>query len=60
MNVLTLGAASLLASQGEDLGFAAATMLMFGQGAAAPLLLVGAASRSTLVRLCGELGGLNA
>lgn len=56
MHVLTLGAASRLANQGKDLGFAAATMLMFGLGAAAPLVLVGAVSRSTLANLRGGLG----
>jgi hypothetical protein len=36
----TLGAASLLASQGRDLGVVALTMLLFGFGAALPLLLL--------------------
>lgn len=53
----TLGAASLLASQGRDLGTAAATMAVFGAGAAAPLLLIGSASRSTLQRWRGSLVG---
>ena len=56
MSVRTLDAASRLASQGKDLGFAAATMLMFGLGAPAPLLLVGAVSRSTLAEPRGGLG----
>jgi cytochrome c biogenesis protein CcdA len=46
----TLGAASLLAAQGEDLGYVAITMLMFGLGAALPLLLLGLLSRETLLR----------
>lgn len=54
----TLGAASLLASQGKDLGVAALTMLAFGLGAATPLLLIGAASRATLARMRGGLGGI--
>ena len=37
----TLGAASLLASQGRDLGTVAVTMLLYGVGAALPLLLIG-------------------
>jgi cytochrome c biogenesis protein CcdA len=53
----TLGAASLLASEGKDLPTAALTMLLFGLGAAAPLLLVGSASRATLQRWRGRLSG---
>lgn len=41
----TLGAASLLASQGKNLAAVALTMALFGLGAAAPLLLIGSASR---------------
>ena len=37
----TLGAASLLASQAKDLPQVAATMLLFGLGAASPLLVIG-------------------
>lgn len=51
----TLGAASLLASQGKDIGTAAVTMLLFGTGAAAPLLLIGTASRATLQRFRSRL-----
>jgi cytochrome c biogenesis protein CcdA len=51
----TLGAASLLASQGKDLGSASVTMLAFGVGAATPLLLIGQVSRATLSRFRGEL-----
>jgi cytochrome c biogenesis protein CcdA len=46
----TLGAASLLAAQGSNLGYVAITMLMFGLGAALPLLLLGLLSRETLLR----------
>jgi cytochrome c-type biogenesis protein len=44
----TLGAASILASQGKDLGAVAITMLMFGLGASLPLLLLGLLSREML------------
>ncbi len=46
----TLGAASVLAAQGKDLGSVAATMLAFGLGTAAPLLLLGVLSREALLR----------
>ncbi|GEP00171.1 cytochrome c biogenesis CcdA family protein [Methylobacterium haplocladii] len=46
----TLGAASLLASQGRDLGTVAVTMLLFGLGAALPLLVFGMLSREMLMR----------
>ncbi|POR44384.1 cytochrome c biogenesis protein CcdA [Methylobacterium sp. V23] len=45
----TLGAASLLASQGHDLGAVALTMFLFGLGAALPLCVLGTLSRATLV-----------
>ncbi|WP_232630411.1 cytochrome c biogenesis protein CcdA [Methylobacterium sp. Leaf118] len=51
----TLGAASLLAAQGRDLAGVAATMAMFGLGAALPLLVLGAVSRGLLLRLRGGL-----
>jgi cytochrome c-type biogenesis protein len=47
----TLGAASLLASQGRDLGQVAATMTMFGIGAGLPLMLLGLVSRARLARM---------
>lgn len=53
----TLGAASLLASQGKDLGAAALTMTAFGLGAAVPLIAVGAMSRDVLVRWRGRMAG---
>jgi cytochrome c biogenesis protein CcdA len=46
----TLGAASLLAARGENLGYVTITMLMFGFGAALPLLVLGLLSRETLLR----------
>jgi cytochrome c-type biogenesis protein len=47
----TLGAASLLASQGRDLGQVGMTMAAFGVGAGLPLALLGFASRSWLARM---------
>jgi cytochrome c biogenesis protein CcdA len=58
----TLGAASLLASQGRDLPQVALTMAVFGIGAALPLIVLGLLSRATLMRLrsglmsAGKLG----
>lgn len=46
----TLGAASLLAAQGQDLLQVGATMLVFGIGAALPLLLLGLLSREAMSR----------
>lgn len=46
----TLGAASILAAQGRNIGQVALTMALFGIGAALPLLLIGMASRETLAR----------
>ncbi|WP_342105354.1 cytochrome c biogenesis CcdA family protein [Methylobacterium sp. SI9] len=54
----TLGAASLLASQGRDLGTVALTMLLFGLGAALPLLLLGTLSREVLMRWRDGMLGL--
>lgn len=51
----TLGAASVLASQGKDLAQVALVMTMFGIGAAFPLLLLGTLSRQTLLNLRGKL-----
>ena len=51
----TLGAASLLAARGEHLWSVAATMAAFGVGAAAPLSLLGLASRGALTRWRGGL-----
>ncbi|MBX9932844.1 MAG: sulfite exporter TauE/SafE family protein [Methylobacterium sp.] len=46
----TLGAASLLASQGKELSAVALTMFLFGIGAALPLLVLGTLSREVLMR----------
>lgn len=51
----TLGAASVLAAQGKDLGQVALTMLAFGIGAALPLLCVGLLSREAMLRLRGRM-----
>src|ERR1700744_3553551 len=51
----TLGAATTLASQGKDLAQIALLMLIFGLGAAAPLVLLGCLSRSTMLRIRGRL-----
>jgi cytochrome c-type biogenesis protein len=58
----TLGAASILAAQGRDLGEVAATMLAFGFGAALPLVFVGLLSRETVLRWRARLiaGGAGA
>ncbi|HEY8067118.1 MAG TPA: cytochrome c biogenesis protein CcdA [Methylosinus sp.] len=47
----TLGAASLLAAQGHDLGQVGVVMGAFGLGAGLPLVALGAASRSLSTRL---------
>lgn len=46
----TLGAASLMASRGENLLEVTTTMVAFGMGAALPLLLIGLLSREALSR----------
>lgn len=46
----TLGAASLLAARGENIGTVALTMTVFGLGAALPLLALGTLSREALMR----------
>ncbi len=51
----TLGAASLLAAQGRDLGSVAAVMAVFGMGTALPLLLAGLLSRRALLRWRGRM-----
>jgi cytochrome c-type biogenesis protein len=51
----TLGAASLLASQGQNLAQVATVMALFGVGAALPLAAVGAASRRAFA---GARGGM--
>jgi cytochrome c biogenesis protein CcdA len=51
----TLGAASVLAAKGEDLGQVALTMLAFGIGAALPLMLLGFLSREAMMRWRGRM-----
>ncbi len=51
----TLGAASVLAARGENLGQVAATMSAFGLGAALPLLALGALSRQLMLRWRDQL-----
>ncbi len=46
----TLGAASVPAAQGQNLGQVGLTMLLFGLGAALPLLVLGLLSREALLR----------
>lgn len=52
----TLGAASLMASRGENLAQVALVMTMFGIGAATPLLVIGSLSREALMRWRGRMG----
>jgi cytochrome c-type biogenesis protein len=51
----TLGAASLLAAQGENLGQVTLVMIAFAIGAAIPLTFIGMASRATLARWRGKM-----
>jgi cytochrome c-type biogenesis protein len=51
----TLGAATVLASQGENLTIVAATMAAFGLGIASVLLVLALATRSLLARWRGRL-----
>ena len=53
----TLGAASVLASQGKDVGVVAAVMAAFGLGAALPLIAVGTLSREAMKRWRGRMIG---
>jgi cytochrome c-type biogenesis protein len=53
----TLGAASVLASQGKDLGAVIVTMLAFGIGAALPLVLLGLVSREAMMARAHDRGG---
>lgn len=54
----TLGAASVLAAQGQDLASVAIIMLAFGVGAALPLLVIGSLSRQAFGRWRGSLMGV--
>ena len=58
----TLGAASVLAAQGSSLGEVAATMMVFGIGAALPLIGIGMLSRQAMMTWRNRLisGGKNA
>lgn len=51
----TLGAASLMASRGQNLGQVALVMTLFGIGAAAPLMVIGSLSREALKRWRGKI-----
>jgi cytochrome c-type biogenesis protein len=51
----TLGAATTLASQGRNLPQIGLLMSIFGIGAAAPLVLLGSLSRTSITRLRGRL-----
>ncbi len=51
----TLGAASMLAAHGSDLVAVAAVMLVFGLGAALPLVLLSALSREAMLRWRGRM-----
>jgi cytochrome c biogenesis protein CcdA len=51
----TLGAASVLAAQGDNLPAVALTMLLFAFGVAIPLLLLGLLSREALLRWRGRM-----
>jgi cytochrome c-type biogenesis protein len=51
----TLGAASVLAAQGQDLGQVVLTMASFGLGTAVPLIAFGLLSREALLRWRGRM-----
>ncbi|KKZ84134.1 cytochrome C biogenesis protein [Rhizobium phaseoli] len=51
----TLGAASIMAARGENLGVVTLTMLAFGIGTALPLLLLSVLSRKALLRWRGRM-----
>jgi cytochrome c-type biogenesis protein len=51
----TLGAAITLASQGRNLSQIGLLMLIFGIGAAVPLVLIGSLSRATMIKVRGRL-----
>ncbi len=53
----TLGAASVLAAQGRDIGAVALVMAAFGLGAALPLVAVGSLSREAMKRWRGRVMG---
>lgn len=51
----TLGAATTLASQGQNLAQIALLMAVFGIGAGTPLVILGSLSRATIMRFRGKL-----
>jgi len=51
----TLGAATTLASQGQNLGQIALLMAIFGLGAGTPLVVLGSLSRNTVLRVRGRM-----
>ena len=51
----TLGAASVMAAQGENLLEVTMTMILFGIGSALPLLILGLLSREVLMRWRGKM-----
>ena len=51
----TLGAASILAAQGQNIGQVGATMGIFGLGAALPLLVLGMLSREIMIKARGRM-----
>jgi cytochrome c-type biogenesis protein len=51
----TLGAASVMAAQGENLFEVMLTMILFGIGSALPLLILGLLSREVLMRWRGKM-----
>jgi len=51
----TLGAASVMAAQGENLFAVTLTMILFGIGSALPLLILGFLSREVLMRWRGQM-----
>lgn len=53
----TLGAASVMAARGENLGMVALVMLAFGIGTSLPLLFLAALSREALLRWRGRMLG---
>ena len=53
----TLGAASVMASRGENLGMVSLTMLAFGVGTSLPLLALAMMSREALLRWRGRMLG---
>ncbi len=56
----TLGAASLMAASGENLGIVVGTTLVFALGAALPLLLLGLLSRNSWSSLTKRMAGAGA